>query len=230
MKAFILAAGLGERMRPLTATTPKPLLTVNDTPLIVYILERLSAAGITEVMINIHHLGEQIREALGDGERFNLTLHYSDESQQLLGTGGGIQRALPWLGDAPFMVVSADIFTDYLFEPLPDLAANDLAHVVLVNNPDYHPQGDFSLDETGRAGLTGMRFTYANIAVLSPALFTDPTATVFSLGPLLESAVMRGKVTGEFYNGHWFNVGNPDILAALNQRAGRPLLGGCKKK
>ncbi len=211
---MVLAAGRGERMRPLTDGTPKPLLPVRGKPLIVYHLERLAALGVREVVINLAWLGEQIRAALGDGAPWNLHIRYSDEGQQALETGGGIFQALPWLGPEPFMVVNADVFTDLDFASL-RIADDALAHLVLVPNPPQHPNGDFALT-AGRVQTRGSpRLTYSGIGLYRPALFEGCGAGKFPLKPLLDRAIHAGRLHGECYQGLWSDVGTIDRLEAL---------------
>lgn len=217
MKAMILAAGKGERMRPLTLHTPKPLIRVGDQPLIEYHLRALAAAGFEEVVINHAWLGQQIEDHLGDGTRFGLSIRYSPEGEPLE-TGGGIFRALPLLGDEPFLVVNGDIWTDYDFTPLRRPIAG-LAHLVLADNPVHHPEGDFSLvDSQVRDAEPGVaRLTYSGIAVLDPALFSGCQAGAFKLAPLLRLAMASGQVTGERLQGHWIDVGTPERLADVER-------------
>ena len=223
---MILAAGRGERMRPLSDRTPKPLLAVAGQPLIVRHLERLAAAGVREVVINTAHLGEQFSALLGDGARWGLRIRYSHEGEQALETGGGILKALPLLGDDPFIAVSGDLWTDYDFARL-RIGAGDLAHLVMVRNPDWHTAGDFGLAGDRIVEHGGERLTFANIAVYRPALFADwraaaaaePGATLdpprFRLLPLYVAAMRRGRVGGEAFDGRWHNLGTPQQLAAL---------------
>jgi MurNAc alpha-1-phosphate uridylyltransferase len=216
MKAMILAAGRGERMRPLTDHTPKPLLQVGGRRLIEYHIHNLVAAGITDLVINHAHLGDQIETFLGDGSRYGASIHYSVE-QQALETGGGIFNALPLLGDAPFVVVNGDVWCDYPFQRLPRTLSG-LAHLVLVNNPDHHPEGDFCLEgeqvnETGEAKLT-----FSGISVLSPVLFAGCSPGAFPLAPLLRQAMSQAQVSGEHYSGEWWDVGTPARLQALDHQ------------
>jgi len=213
MKAMILAAGKGERMRPLTLHTPKPLLKVAGKSLIEHQINRLVAAGVRELVINHAWLGEKIEAHLGDGERFSLNITYSRESQPLE-TGGGIFRALPLLGDAPFIVVNGDIFTDYDFVNVPQ-TLDGLAHLVLVDNPEHHPEGDFSLqqDRVVSPGATNT-LTYSGIALLHPQLFTDCFNGAFKLAPLLREAMAQGRLSGEHFAGRWIDVGTAERLAA----------------
>jgi MurNAc alpha-1-phosphate uridylyltransferase len=214
MKAMILAAGKGERLRPLTLHTPKPLVPVAGVPLIEYHLRALAAAGVTEVVINHAWLGAQIEAHLADGARFGLSIAYSPEGEPLE-TGGGILRALPLLGDEPFILVNGDIFTDYPFVNLcrPFLG---LAHLVLLDNPAHHPQGDFTLLADGQLedvqpGQSSL--TYSGIAVLSPQLFAGCEPGAFKLAPLLRHAMAQGLVSGERYAGNWIDVGSYERLA-----------------
>jgi len=213
MKAMILAAGKGERLRPLTLHTPKPLVRAADVPLIEYHVKALVAAGFTQLVINHAWLGEQIEAYLGDGSRFGAQIQYSAEGEPLE-TGGGIHHALPLLGDAPFLVVNGDIWTDYDFASLRG-PLNGLAHLVLVANPAHHPAGDFRLvdgqvrDEPGQ--------TYSGIAVLAPKLFADCSPGAFKLAPLLRRAMGVGEVTGELFKGRWVDVGTHERLAEVER-------------
>jgi len=213
MKAMILAAGKGERMRPLTLTTPKPLVRVAGVPLIEYHLRALAAAGFNEVVINHAWLGQQIEDHLGDGSRFGLSIQYSPEGEPLE-TGGGIFRALPLLGDDAFLVVNGDIWTDYDFSVLHQ-PINGLAHLVLADNPPHHPKGDFTLiDGKVQDGEPdAATLTYSGIAVLHPQLFDGCSDGAFKLAPLLRNAMDKGEVTGERLKGHWVDVGTYERLA-----------------
>lgn len=220
MKAMILAAGFGQRMRPLTDTCPKPLLPVAGKPLLQYQLERLVAAGIREFVINHAWLGEQVEAALGNGSRWGVRIAWSREGEPL-DTGGGIFKALPLLGESPFIVANGDVWTDYRFEGLVQRELeNNLAHLVLVPNPPQHPQGDFLLQ--GNRALprpedaTGL--TYSGMALLSPELFAGCRPGAFPLAPLLRQAMAAGRVSGECYHGDWEDVGTPERLACLNAR------------
>ena len=217
MKAMILAAGRGTRMRPLTDVTPKPLLTVRGTPLLDRLIGQLAGAGFTDIVINVAHLGENIRAHLGTGARLSVHISYSDEGPAGLETGGGIRRALPLLGCDPFLVVNGDIYTDYDFTRLPTSLAG-LAHLVLVDNPKHHPQGDFGLRD-GQVTDIAPRFTFAGIGVYQPALFAGVTEDRFPLAPLLRRMIARGLIGGEHYRGLWTDVGTPERLAALNAEA-----------
>ena len=220
MPVMIMAAGRGERMRPLTDDLPKPLLKVAGRPLLAYHLERLSAAGFENIIVNLAYRGAQIEEWLGDGSGFGLRVRYSREGADALETGGGIRHALPLLGPGPFMVVNGDVFTDYPFATLQalELAPKDLAHLVMVTNPPQHPDGDFVLDE-GRLAMTGAaKFTYSGIAVFRAALVAGQRPARFPLAPLLKDAMQAGSVSGELYAGIWDDIGTPQRLQELNQR------------
>ncbi len=215
---MILAAGRGERMRPLTDRIPKPLLQINGKALIEYHIEALVAAGIRELVINHGWLGSKIPELLGDGSCYGATIHYSPEPEEALETGGGIVQALPLLGEEPFLVVNGDIHTDY---PLFGLAGlgDYRAHLVLVDNPGHNPEGDFQLQGgvvTGYGGRGGApQLTYSGIAVFHPSFFDGVVPGRFPLAPLLFDAVDRGLVSGEHYRGHWSDVGTPERLENL---------------
>lgn len=221
MKAMILAAGKGERLRPLTLHTPKPLVRAAGVPLIEYHIRALAAAGFRELVINHAWLGQQIEDYLGDGARFGVSIRYSAEGEPLE-TGGGIFRALPLLGDEPFLVVNGDIYCDYPFaraqQPL-----NGLAYLVLVDNPAHHPDGDFKLrqGQVSDADGEGGCLTYSGIAVLSPALFAGCQPGAFKLAPLLRRAMAEGRVGGEHFDGHWIDVGTHERLAEVEQLIGQ---------
>jgi len=216
MRAMILAAGRGERMRPLTDTVPKPLLPVAGKPLIQYHIDALAAGGVRDIVINLAWLGSKIRDALGDGSASGVRIHYSDESDAALETGGGIVNALPLLGDRPFIVVSGDVWSDYPLKQLPTrLQPGDLAHFTMVANPEYHRRGDFGLRD-GRVADDGERLTYANIGVFRPEFFAGAPAGKFPLAPLMRERIRAGRVSGEIYAGRWFNIGTPAQLAELD--------------
>jgi MurNAc alpha-1-phosphate uridylyltransferase len=222
MKAFILAAGRGERMRPLTDHTPKPLLVAGGKPLIVWHLERLAAAGFKEVVINHAHLGSLIEQALGDGAQWGLHIQYSPEPPGALETAGGIATALPLLGDEPFLVVNGDVYCDFDFGRFFRLTVEGwkpAAHLVMVANPAHHSGGDFSLDGERVVAANGEQtFTYAGIGVFSPAFFASvQPGTVMKLRPLLDDASRLGTLTGERFDGRWVDVGTPQRLAELDQ-------------
>ena len=216
MKAMILAAGLGTRMRPLTDNCPKPLLPVAGKPLIQHHIERLVSCGITELVINLAYRGEQIEGYLGDGSNWGATIHYSREGEALE-TGGGIFHALPALSDPKrcFLVVNGDIWSDFDYRELPSLG-QDLAHLVMVDNPVHHPQGDFSLRQ-GRLheARQGASLTYSGISLLSPELFSGCKAEAFPLAPLLRAAIAAGRVGGSYFGGRWIDVGTPQRLELL---------------
>ncbi|HET6631159.1 MAG TPA: nucleotidyltransferase family protein [Rhodanobacteraceae bacterium] len=242
MKALIFAAGRGERMRPLTEATPKPLLTVRGKPLLAWHLERLAAAGIDEVVINVSHLADQFPRILGDGERFGVRIHWSHEGDEPLETGGGMLQALPLLGEAPFLAVNGDIFTDFDFATLPATPAG-LAHLVLVDNPPQHPRGDFVLHSDARvsgeaaggrpaaqdsaAPAAARSLTYAGIGLFRPEILRDWRTVIgcaagaaadvprFKLAPLLYAAAAQGELTGQHHSGCWIDVGTPKRLAQL---------------
>jgi MurNAc alpha-1-phosphate uridylyltransferase len=206
-------------MRPLTDHTPKPLLAVRGKPLIVHHLERLAGAGVREIVINLAWLGSQIRTALGDGREFGVSIRYSDEGPEALETGGGIFRALPLLGTEPFLVINADVFTDFEFAQLA-LVAPGQAQLVLVPNPPQHPAGDFGL-EGGYVTEVAPRWTYSGIGIFNTSLFDGCQAGRFPLKPLLQRAIAARALRGELYLGLWSDIGTPDRLAALeNTRIG----------
>lgn len=217
MKAMILAAGKGERLRPLTLHTPKPLVKAAGVPLIDYHVQALARAGFTELVVNHAWLGQQIEDYLGDGARYGVSIRYSPEGEPLE-TGGGIFKALPLLGDEPFVVVNGDIFTNYDFANL-RRPLGGKAHLVLVDNPPHHPNGDFLLHdgqvEDGVAGHDS--FTYSGIAVLSAALFAGSQPGAFKLAPLLRDAMAAGQVSGERFSGCWVDVGTHERLAEVER-------------
>jgi len=218
MKAMLLAAGRGERMRPLTDSCPKPLLPVAGKPLVVWHLERLKAAGFHEVVMNLSWLGEQIASALGDGSNFGVHIEYSLEPWPALETGGGIFQALPLLGDGPFLLVNGDVFTDVDFAGI-RLAAQDLAQLVMVANPPQHPDGDFWLAGgriVGEATAGGHRCTYSGVALLRPQFFDGAAAGRFPLLPWLTRARDAGRLGGQFHEGRWLDVGTPERLDRLD--------------
>lgn len=228
MKALVFAAGLGERMRPLTDTTPKPLLEAGGRPLIAWHLEKLAGLGVREVVVNTSWLADRFPATLGDGGRWGLRIHWSYEGATPLETGGGMLRALALLGDAPFLAVNGDVWTDFDFAALPRAPRGD-AHLVMVDNPAHHPRGDFVLEADGRlrAG-DGPRLTFAGIGVYRPELLRGwrdvvgdaPGAALdpprFPLAPLLRAAMTRGAVAGQHHRGRWTDVGTPDRLRALD--------------
>jgi MurNAc alpha-1-phosphate uridylyltransferase len=218
MKAMILAAGRGERMRPLTDHTPKPLLKVGGKSLIVWHLERLAKAGFKEIVINHAHLGEQLEQALGDGGQWGMHIQYSPE-KIALETAGGIANALPLLGAEPFLVVNGDTFTEIDFGVLTNaLQANNHAHLVLVNNPPQHPNGDFAI-EAGRLKNTGEKMlTFSGVGVYHPDLFASVTrGEPAKLAPLLRQAIAENQATAEYYQGVWHDIGTPERLNMLDE-------------
>ena len=221
--AMILAAGRGERMRPLTDAIPKPLAIAGDRPLIVHTVQHLAAAGITNIVINLAWRGRQLRDALGDGSSWGVDIAYSDEGEQALETGGGIVKALPLLGPEPFWVVSGDLWTDYPYAQRGEcLTGTDLAHLVMVPNPEFHPQGDFFLT-SGRVGETAIapqsqRLTYASIGLFRPELFLGRSSGITSMVPWLREAMSQARVSGERFDGSWYNVGTVAQLQALTLR------------
>jgi N-acetyl-alpha-D-muramate 1-phosphate uridylyltransferase len=218
---MILAAGRGERMRPLTDHVPKPLLPVGGRPLITYLIERLARAGLTDLVVNVSHLAAQVERELGDGVRHGVRIAYSRE-EQALETGGGIAYALPLLGDAPFVVVNSDIYCDYDFARiLPAAAAlaagKDTAHLVLVDNPPHHPNGDFHLSGGRVTDEPSPRLTFSGIGAYAPALFGGiARGEKRPLAALLRAAMARGGVSGEHHRGRWMDVGTPQRLAELD--------------
>jgi MurNAc alpha-1-phosphate uridylyltransferase len=241
MKAMILAAGRGERMRPLTDTTPKPLLKVAGQCLIEYHIKALVKAGVTQLLINHSWLGEQIELALGDGSQYGAEIQYSPEATALE-TAGGIINALSFLNEEPFIVANGDIFTDYPFENLLKLKMTKLAHLVLVDNPQHHPQGDFYyqnntvlnpgntvlnqnntvLNPNNKVSkpsddISQRRYTYSGIALYDPEFFHGLAAGKQALGPLLRAAMDNYQVSGEYYHGFWLDIGTPERLYELEK-------------
>ncbi|MDH3639244.1 MAG: nucleotidyltransferase family protein [Gammaproteobacteria bacterium] len=221
MDALILAAGRGERLRPLTDATPKPLLEVAGKPLIVYHLEALAASGIARLVVNLAHLGEQIEAALGDGSRFGVSIGYSYEPPGALETGGGIVQALERLSSDPFLVVNSDIWTDFDFRDLP-ATISGLAHLVLVPNPPHNAGGDFCLDGDrvmdDDAPCRGEKLTYSGIGMYRRALFADYAPGRYPLAPLLRRAASAGQVSAQRHAGGWLDIGTPDRLHELKRR------------
>lgn len=216
MRAMILAAGKGERMRPLTKTIPKPMLKAGGKPLLQYHIESLVDAGIREIVINTGRLGAAIESHFGTGRDLGADIRYSREGGQPLETGGGIKRALPLLGKGPFIVVNGDIWTDFDYSRLLE---KDITppYLILVPNPPHHPQGDFVLQGDRLSLDGGPRLTYSGIGLYPPALFSEQTETVFPLLPLLQQAIREGVVTGELYTGRWLDVGTPERLRELEE-------------
>jgi MurNAc alpha-1-phosphate uridylyltransferase len=217
MKAMILAAGRGERLRPLTDEIPKALVEVAGKSLLEHHLERVRAAGIESVVINLGWHGERIAERIGSGERYGLEVIYSDEGEHILETGGGIYKALPSLGANPFLVINADIYTDM---PVPDieLAADRLGHLVLVPTPDYSEHGDFGLVDGLIRRVDTPDYTYAGLAVYRPEFFAGCEPGRFSIVPFMFAAADAGRLAGSVYTGMWADVGTPERLAALREK------------
>jgi N-acetyl-alpha-D-muramate 1-phosphate uridylyltransferase len=226
--ALIFAAGLGERMRPLTDHTPKPLLEVRGKPLVVWHLEKLAALGVHYVVMNTSHLADQFPEVLGDGSQWGLRIRYAYEGPIPLETGGGMLNALPLLGPEPFIAINGDIWTDADFSTLPAEPAG-VAHLMLVDNPDHHPKGDFALDQQGLVHNDGeTRLTFSGVGVYRRELLDNWRDVIgdsaealakpprFKLAPLLRLAISRGAITGTHYRGVWTDVGTPERLASLN--------------
>lgn len=229
--AMLLAAGRGERMRPLTDTVPKPLASVRGKPLIVYHLEKLARLGVGTVVINLAWLGAQVRESLGDGSRWGLSIHYSDEGREALDVGGGIFRALPWLGAAPFLVVSADIHTDLDFATL-RIDTEAWAQLLLVPNPAHHPRGDFDFREDRviepQDPAAPRPWTFGGIGLFRRELFAGCRPGKFPLLPALRRAMEQRRLYGQTFTGHWCNVGTLTQLDAL-QHSGPPPSRGSDK-
>lgn len=219
---MILAAGRGERMRPLTDTLPKPLLRLCGRPLIDYPLRGLAAAGVREFVINLGYRGEQIRDCLGDGRDYGVQIAYSEEGYPALETGGGLFHALPKLGAAPFVVTNSDIHTNYpwaqLLQRLHVWPPRQLAHLVLVPNPPQHPQGDFALSDARIDETRAPQYTYSGISLMHPDLFAQAAPGRYSVVPLLRAAARQGLVGGELFEGLWSDLGTPQRLADLQQR------------
>ena len=217
MKAMILAAGRGERMRPLTDNTPKPLLEVQGKPLIVWHIEKLASLGFSEIIINIAHLGYKIPEALGDGSKWDVKLIYSDEQDEgALESAGGIVKALSLLGDNTFLVVNGDVWCDYKFDASFDLG-DDLAHLILVNNPEHNPNGDFALNNHRVSNDEENRNTFSGIGYYSPKLFDNLLYGKNALAPLLREAIKKDKISGYLHKGVWHDIGTPQRLEAINK-------------
>lgn len=220
MKAMILAAGLGNRMRPLTLHTPKPLLEVGSKPLIVWHIEKLAAMGVNEVVINTAWLGEKLAQALGDGSQFGVKILWSHEGEGLE-TAGGIINALPLLGDEPFILVNGDVWTTMDFAPLLNVELGEnLAHLVLVQNPEQHPNGDFTLAD-GKAytfdqQISGENLTFSGVSVIHPKMFAGLEAGKRPLAPLLKAAMLENKIAASKLTGIWVDVGTPERLNALD--------------
>lgn len=217
MKAMILAAGRGDRMKTLTDQTPKPLLKVQGKPLIQHTIENLVTAGFKEIVINVAYLGAQIKSFLGDGHQFEVKIIYSDEGAEGLETAGGIIKALPLLGKKPFLVINSDVICDY---PLKTLRYRpiDQAHLVLTENPEFHQEGDFSLDKKGNLSTADHnRHTFSGIGVYHPKLFQNCSEGKLKLGPILKTAADDGHVSGERFMGLWMDIGTPERLQEADE-------------
>ncbi|MCK5669195.1 MAG: nucleotidyltransferase family protein [Gammaproteobacteria bacterium] len=220
MRAMILAAGRGERMRPLTDKMPKSMLEVSGKPLIQYHVENLVQAGIVEIVINHALFGEQIEAYLNDGKALGASITYSVEGDQPLETAGGIVRALPLLGDKPFVTVNADIWTDFSFQDLlcqSDDLSNDSAHLILVDNPEHNPEGDFALSDEKVVNQGKPMLTFSGISIFTPKFFKDCASGSAPLAPILRKAASQGRVTGSHYQGQWQDIGTPARLSDLRQ-------------
>ncbi len=216
MKAMVLAAGRGERMRPITDRIPKPLVPVVGKPLIGYHLEALARAGVRDIVINLAYRGAQIQEALGEGSGYGVRIQYSDEGPDPIETGGGIFKALPLLGEAPFLVVNGDVWTDFDFARMPALAAGADAHLVMVPNPEHLAKGDFGVSEEGYVvQREADRFTYSGLGVYTARFFAGCQPGKFPLKPLLDRAIAARRLTGQVYRGVWLDIGTPQRLAEL---------------
>lgn len=206
MKCMILAAGLGERLRPLTDNIPKPLIKIAGKSLIEHHLERLKSAGYKEIVINLSHLGHMIQAQLGNGRRFGVQIEYSPEGEEPLETAGGIIHALPLLGNEPFLVINSDIWCDHSLS-FANLSRNKQAHLVLIDNPSHNPKGDF-VYEYGKIYNTGKNFlTFSGIGIYDPKLFKDYTAEKLALAPILRTAIDNELVSAEYFTGKWFDIG-----------------------
>ena len=218
MKAMILAAGRGERMRPLTDATPKPLLLAGSRRLIEYHLENLAKAGFKDVIINVAWLGQQIIDTIGNGEKYKLNIHYSNEGDQALETGGGIYNALPLLGNEPFLVINGDVWTDYPFEKLRSYKLKDKAHLVLINNPEHNPKGDFSINGDRLLSDVSEKFTFSGIGIYSKEFFTTTSSKgKYPLAPMIRSYIDSNEISGEVYPGKWIDIGTPQRLKSLTK-------------
>ena len=211
MKAMILAAGRGERMRPLTDTIPKPLLKIGNDTLIEKNIFKLVDAGITDIVINVAYLGDQIKKYLGNGERYNATILYSDEGDRALGPGGGILKALPLLGNEHFVLMSADIVSDF---PIATLLKRThyAAHLMMVENPNFHPKGDYGIDKHGFLTTQEPKLTYGSYSIWHPSVFKNKTVEYAEITPFIHTLIQESNITGEKFTGPWINIGTPDQL------------------
>jgi len=217
MKAMILAAGRGERLRPLTDTTPKPLIKVAGKSLIEYHLNNLAKAGITEIIINTSWLADKIHEELADGSQYNVTIQYSDEGEALE-TAGGIIKALPLLGDEPFLVVNGDIWCDYNFSDLPKFKTDKLAHLILVNNPKHNQEGDFALQNGLIKNSAETMYTFSGIGIYRVDFFSEQPAGTSPLAPIIREKCTQDLVSGQYYDGLWTDVGTLERLQELEKQ------------
>ena len=216
---MILAAGRGERMRPLTDSLPKPLLEVNEKPLIVYHIEKLADAGFEEIIINIAHLGYKIPESLGDGSAWNVKITYSDEQESgALESAGGIIKALPLLGEETFFLVNGDVFCDYAFNSKFDLKES-LAHLILVKNPEHNLNGDFGLSDACVLNDDKVKYTFSGMGYYNPKLFEGLSVEKLALAPILREKIEKNQVSGELFDGEWRDVGTPQRLREINERS-----------
>lgn len=215
MRAMILAAGRGDRMRPLTDKTPKPMLKVNGKPLIQYHVENLVQSGIVDIVINHAVFGDQIENYLGNGKTLGARIVYSAEGNEPLETAGGIINVLTLLGDVPFITVNADIWTDFPFQQLIESSKGSLSHIILVDNPEHNPAGDFSLQGNKVLNKGKSMLTFSGISVFKPEFFKDCSAGSASLTPILRQAVSQGRVTASHYQGWWQDIGTPERLSSL---------------
>jgi MurNAc alpha-1-phosphate uridylyltransferase len=212
---MVLAAGRGERMRPITDKIPKPLVPVVGKPLIVYHLEALARAGITDIVINLAYRGAQIRDALGDGAAYGVRIQYSDEGPDPIETGGGIFKALPLLGEEPFLVVNGDVWTDFDFARMPTLPAWADAHLVMVPNPSHLTKGDFGVEDGRVVQRDADRFTYSGLGAYTARFFAGCQPGKFPLKPLLDRSIADRRLSGQVYRGVWLDIGTPQRLAEL---------------
>ena len=215
MKAMILAAGRGERMRPLTDHTPKPLLQAGKHRLIEYHLFNLKKAGFKDIVINVAWLGQQIIDYLGNGSNYDLNIQYSNEGEQALETGGGIFKALPLLGDEPFLVINGDIWMDYPYQKLKDMKPKGLAHLVLVNNPQHNPKGDFYLSQNKLTATGKKKYTFSGVGVYKKSFFDGQTEDKFPLAPIIRNHINKELINGELYTGLWNDIGTAERLDEL---------------
>jgi N-acetyl-alpha-D-muramate 1-phosphate uridylyltransferase len=216
MKAMILAAGFGSRLRPLTETTPKPLLQVGGKPLLQYHLQRLATAGITDIVINISWLAEQIEDYFGDGSHFGVSIDWSREAQPLE-TGGGIANALPLLGSEPFLLINGDVWTDFPLHSI-SLDQDADAHLVMVANPEHNPSGDFAVANSLVSYDAGPKYTFSGISLFRPQLFAGFKEGCFPLRDVMRPAILAGRVTGSVYTGQWWDIGTVERLTQLNNK------------